>query len=65
MSHHEEVAAVMAECGRLREVNSELLEQLQFALLWTDEENDVDNWRPAAKAAIAKAIGVVEGSTRG
>lgn len=33
---------------------AELLEALGQALLWTDEENDVGEWRENARATIAK-----------
>jgi hypothetical protein len=34
-----------------------LVEALENALLWTDEEHDVDEWRDKARAALALAGG--------
>ena len=41
-----------AERDRLVEVNERLVVALRKAILWTDEEHDVDNWRPLASAAL-------------
>ena len=44
-----------ARCDRLVAVNERLVVALGKAILWTDEEHDVDNWRPLASAALAWA----------
>jgi len=43
--------------ARLIAAAPELLEALRKALLWTDEENDVFEWRKEAEEVFAKAGG--------
>lgn len=50
----ERTETCLEEIERLKSAEAELVEALRKALLWTDAENDVGEWRSDAEALIAK-----------
>lgn len=57
---HQQVNVVIDVADEAADVIDALVEALEKAELWTDEENDVGAWRIAARAALSRARGIPE-----